>query len=903
MAWGGDLILPIEVVLPEIAAALEAGTRAVLVAPPGAGKTTRVPLALLDAPWRGDGTILVLEPRRIAARAAATRMAANLGEALGKRVGLRARFDSQSSASTRILVVTEGVFTRMVLDDPALTGIAAVLFDEFHERSLDADFGLALALEVQGALRPDLRLLIMSATLDDARITTLLGDAPLIRSEGRAFPVETRYRGRNPNARIEEEIASAIRAALRSEDGSILAFLPGQGEITRVASLLAEGGLPPDVDLCPLYGALDGKAQDAAISPAPSGRRKVVLSTSLAETSITIEGVRIVVDSGLARVPRYEPDIGVTRLETVRASRASVDQRRGRAGRTAPGIAIRLWDEAQDQGLIAFNRPEILDSDLAGFLLDCAAWGTREPATLPLLDPPPRAALEEAGKMLQEIGAIWVEKSIVPPSPLLSPTPLFPPTPNPSPPQSGGRGIPPAPLFPKAQNLKAGVSPSPHNSGGEGLGVGGNTKRQTSEADFLPNKNWQITPKGHALRQLPLPPRLGALVLEGASRGMAGEAAQLALLLSERGIGGTSLDLAARLERFTADRAPRAAQARAMAARWAKMAAERQKMEYPPLSPAGLLALTFPDRVAKSRGDAAFHLANGRMAHLEPHEALAREGFLVVAEMTGKAARARILSAIAISRAEVEASLADRLVVQDETRFDASARALRRRRIQKLGAITLEASTLPVDANEEAASLLAEGIASLGIASLPWSKVQKQRLARIRFLREAGEADWPDMTEAALAATVETWLAPFLLGKTRADEVNAETLGAALDILLPYALQKRLEEAAPTHFIAPTGNAHAIEYEGEGAPRLAIRVQELYGLTAHPALAGGKLPLTLELLSPAHRPIQITRDLPGFWVGSWAEVRRDLRGRYPRHVWPEDPANAAPTARAKPRGT
>ncbi|MFN3483311.1 MAG: ATP-dependent helicase HrpB, partial [Rhabdaerophilum calidifontis] len=398
-------VLPIDAALPDLLAALAGPGQAMLVAPPGAGKTTIVPLALLEAPWRGDGAILVLEPRRIAARAAAARMAALLDEPLGGIIGLRTRFETRESAATRILVVTEGVFARMIVDDPALAGIAAVLFDEFHERSLDADFGLALALETREALRPDLRLLVMSATLDDARLATLLGAAPLIRSEGRSFPIETRYRGRDPGQPIAPQMATAIRAALAVETGSILAFLPGQGEIERVAQLLAEGGLPADAELCPLYGALDPARQDAAIRPAPPGQRKIVLATAIAETSLTIEGVRIVVDSGLARVPRYEPDLGISRLETVRVSRASADQRRGRAGRTEPGIAIRLWDQAQDQGLVAFNRPEILDADLAGFRLDCAAWGAA-PDALRLLDPAPAAALAEAERLLAGLGAL-----------------------------------------------------------------------------------------------------------------------------------------------------------------------------------------------------------------------------------------------------------------------------------------------------------------------------------------------------------------------------------------------------------------------------------------------------------------------------------------------------------------
>lgn len=813
--------LPIEEALPALLAALEGPGQAVLVAPPGAGKTTVVPLALLAAPWRKDGTILVLEPRRIAARGAASRMAQLRGEKLGETVGLRARFDSRTSAKTRVLVVTEGVFTRMVLDDPELTGIAAVLFDEFHERSLDADFGLALALEARAALRPDLRLVVMSATLDDARIASHLGNAPLVNSQGRTFPIETRYRGRDANARIEAEVASAIRAILASEGGSILAFLPGQGEIERTLRLLEEAKLPETVDLCPLYGALPPERQDAAIRPAQTGRRKVVLATSIAETSLTIEGVRIVVDSGLARAPRFEPDLGLSRLETVRVSRASADQRRGRAGRTEPGIAIRLWDEAQDAGLMPFNRPEIFDADLSGLRLDAALWGVSSLADLRLIDPAPAAALKEAENQLRALHAL----------------------------DDAGR----------------------------------------------------ITDHGRALQKLPLRPRLAALVLAGAEHGQAQEAAQLAALTAERGVGGIGVDLGERMERLARERSPRAQAVKDMAARWAKMA--RAEASKPALSAGGLLALAFPDRIAKARGNGAFHLANGRMAALDATEALAGAPYLVVADMTGTAARARITAAAAVAREEIDALFAGDFRREEEVSFDAESGALRARRVTKLGALTLESATRPLQPGAETAKALAQAAARKGIDRLGWSKAQQQLRDRVNFVRPTEPEDWPDLSDEALAQSVDVWLAPFLLDATSLAAIDAERLGAALDALLPYAARARLDKEAPTHFTAPTGNSFAIRYEGEGAPFLAVRVQELFGLKTHPSLANGKLPLTLELLSPAQRPIQITRDLPRFWAGSWADVRADLRGRYPRHPWPEDPANALPTARAKPRGT
>lgn len=822
------LPLPITEALPSLLNALENGCSAVLVAPPGAGKTTGVPLALLAAEWRGDGTILVLEPRRIAARGAAMRMAQLIGDPLGGLIGLRTRFDSRTSEHTRILVVTEGVFTRMIVDDPALTGISAVLFDEFHERSLDADFGLALAIEAQGALRPDLRLLVMSATLDDRGIARLLGNAPVITSEGRAFLVETRYRGRDANARIEVQMAAAVLAMIRNESGSILAFLPGQGEILRLARLLEEEKLADGVEICPLYGALDPAQQDAAIRPALPGRRKIVLATAIAETSITIEGVRIIVDSGLARVPRYEPALGISTLETVRVSRASADQRRGRAGRTEPGIAIRLWDEAQDQGLIPFNRPEIMDADLSGFLLDCAAWGTNDPTALPLLDAPPEAATKEARSLLADLGAL--------------------------------------------------------------------------------NTDGLLSAKGRALRALPLSPRLAALVLSGAERGAAQEAALIAVLISERGVGGNNVDLATRLERIQSDRSPRMVQIRAMAQRWARdaMAHVRPVGAVPALSApstGALLAMAFPDRIGKARGDGAFNLANGRIAALDAADPLANSAYISVADMTGSASKARITLAAALTREELEIIHPGLIRQEDRTSFERDSGALRRRRTTRYKALTLDSAVQPVPADIESAILLAEAAAAHGIARLGWTKPQEQLRHRADFLKKAGDTDLPDLSDSALAASAAEWLAPYLLGKTALTSIDAKTLGEALDMLLPFGMRRRLDEGAPTHFVAPTGNAHPIVYEGEQAPLLSIRVQELFGLKTHPSIANGRLQLTLELLSPAHRPIQITRDLPGFWAGSWADVRADMRGRYPRHSWPDDPANALPTARAKPRGT
>ncbi|HZP69802.1 MAG TPA: ATP-dependent helicase HrpB [Pseudolabrys sp.] len=808
--------------LPALRAAFARGNCAVLVAPPGAGKTTRVPLFLLDEPWAKDRKILVLEPRRLAARAAAARMAATLGEQVGDTVGLRVRFGSRVTARTRVEVVTEGIFTRLVIDDPSLEGIAAVLFDEFHERSLDADLGLALARDAQQSLRQDLKLLAMSATLDGARVSALLGAAPVIESEGRAFPVETRYLGRDARAPIERQVADAVERALRAETGSLLVFLPGAGEIRRAESLLKDEIRDASVDVVPLYGALDAREQDRAISPSPRGRRKVVLATSIAETSLTIEGVRVVVDSGLSRVPRYEPDVGITRLETVRVSRAAADQRRGRAGRTEPGICYRLWDEPQTASLEAYTRPEILSADLSSFVLDLAQWGATDPEKLSFLDAPPRAALAEARTLLVELGAI------------------------------------------------------------DGAG--------------------RITDEGRKLRALPLPPRLARMVVDAAAEGAGEAAAAIAAVVTERGLGGDDVDLRHRLDNFRRDRSRRAEDARAMVRRWAGIAGG--KPADGKHTPGSLLALAYPDRIARNRGGdtAGFLLANGRGGNVEPTSSLAREPFLAVAELTGAAAASRIVLAAPIGLDEIEARFAGQIETREVTTFETGSASLRSRRSRRLGALLLSEQALPVAPDSGSARLLAEGIARLGIGKLPWSKAQLQFRDRVNFLRKAEGDEWPDLSDGALARTAEQWLAPFLEGKTALSQIAADDLAGALDALVPWNLRKRLDGEAPAHFTAPSGSNVPIDYEAEEGPRLAIRVQELFGLSVHPTVAGGRVPLLIELLSPAHRPVQVTRDLPGFWRGSYKDVRADLRGRYPKHPWPDDPLTAPATRRAKPRG-
>ena len=866
-----DTPLPIDVVLDDLARTLAGSNAAVLVAPPGAGKTTRVPLALLDAPWLGDRKIIMLEPRRIAARASAERMAKTLGEPVGQTIGYRVRFGSKISRATRIEVVTEGIFSRQILDDPELSDVAAVLFDEFHERSLDADIGLALARDAQTGLREDLRILVMSATLDGARVAKLLGDAPVIASEGRAFPVETRYLGRKADAPLERQMADAIATALRADPGSLLAFLPGAAEIRRTQNFVAERVHDASVEIVPLFGALDTAVQDRAIAPAPKGQRKVVLATSIAETSLTIEGVRIVVDSGMARVPRYEPDIGLTRLETVRASRAAVDQRRGRAGRTEPGVCYRLWDEPQTASLAAYTQPEILSADLSSLLLDLAQWGVSDPSTLSFLDPPPGPALKEARSLLRELGAL----------------------------------------------------------DGDG----------------------RITAEGNSLRALALPARLGRMIVDSHRLGAGEEAADIAAVLTERGLGGDSVDLEHRLDQFRRDRSQRASSARSLARRLAEQVAESERRTSsspsplagegrgggstrraslvatptPDPSPQGggeqkrvrveqgggelsagvMLALAFPDRVARNRGNGSFVLANGRGAAVDQTSSLARAPYIAVGELTGSAAQGKILLAASIAQADIESRFAAEIETADEISFDRNAMALRARRRRRLHAITLSEAPLALAPSADTARVLANGLIAAGIEQLPWSKAAKQWRDRVLFLRKAeGDSSaWPDLSDSALAEQRENWLVPALHDKLSLKEFSAGDLSDALLTLLPWDLCRRLEREAPTHFEAPTGTQLAIDYEAEQGPTIAVRLQELFGLNTHPSIAKGTIPLVLELLSPAHRPVQVTRDLPGFWRGSYAAVRSDLRGRYPRHPWPEDPASAMPTRRVKPRGT
>lgn len=794
--------------------------RAVLSAPPGAGKTTLVPLHLLGQAWRGNGKIILLEPRRLAARAAAGRMASLIGEQVGETVGYRMRLDNRISPATRIEVVTEGVFARMILDDPELTGVSVVIFDEFHERSLDADFGLALALDVQSALRDDLRILVMSATLDVERVAALLDHPPVIESLGRSFPIDIRYQDRPGGERIEDAVTRAILDAHANEAGSILAFLPGQAEITRTVERL-QGRFGAETLIAPLYGNLSQKEQDAAIRPASQGTRKIVLATSIAETSITIDGVRIVIDSGLQRLPVFEASTGITRLETVRVSRASADQRAGRAGRTEPGIAVRLWHQGQTAALPAFTPPQILSSDLSGLVLDLAHWGVQDPASLAFVDQPPETTLREARVLLGQLGAL--------------------------------------------------------------------------------DKDGALTARGKVMRDLALPPRLAAMVVSAGEAGHARDAAMIAVLLTEQGLGGTSIDIEERLRRFKAERGERAEASRRLAGRLAS-GLDSVASTAPALAGQQLLH-AFPDRIALQRGGRGrFVMANGRGAELPETERLAGSQMLVIADLTGRAAQARILAAAEVTRGDIEAELPGEIKTGDQIFFDRQSRQVRARRATRLGAIVFEETPLPRPSGAAVTQALVEGVRELGLDQLAFSKEAVQLRERIGFLHRTIGEPWPDVSDSALLSRLDEWFAPFQTEARGLSEISAAGLSNGLIALVPHELQRDLSRLAPTHFEAPTGQRHPIQYEGE-EPVLTIRVQELFGLKQHPAIAGGRLPLLLELTSPAHRPIQTTRDLPGFWAGSWKDVRADMRGRYPRHPWPERPEDALPTTRAKPRGT
>ena len=836
--------LPVLTVVPDLLAALDRASAAVLVAPPGAGKTTAVPLALLrDATWLGRQRILLLEPRRLAARAAASRMATLRGERVGDTIGWRMRGDTRISGTTRVEVVTEGVLTRMLLDDPTLDGVGLICFDEFHERSIHGDTGLALALHSQSLVRPDLRLLVMSATIDAARAATLLGDAPVISSSGRAFPVTTSFRPPRAEQRMEAATVAAVREALAEHDGDVLVFLPGAREIRRAASLL-ENSVPDTVDVWPLFGMLDARAQDAAIAPSPHGRRKIVIASAIAETSLTIEGVRVVVDSGWSRVPRYSARSGMSRLETVRVSRASADQRRGRAGRVAPGHCIRCWHEHDDAALRAHGAAEILDADLAPLALDLAGAGITNPTELSWLDAPPAAAFAQARTLLAELGAL------------------------------------------------------------DASGV--------------------LTAHGIAMSELGVHPRMAHLLLLARTRNVLALACDLVAVLEERdpirAVDARQLDpdLGLRIDALrngrrvlpaglTLDEGALARcreTARALRDRMAvRRSDERADDRHEALG--ALVALGFPDRIARRRDGAGarYLLRNGSGAMLRDQgSSLAREEWLACAALDDAGRDATIHLAARIDIATVRELYADQLTRVRSVSADAATGRVRGVVVESLGAIPLvERIAEDITPDERTTALLTLVMADWP-ESLPMNESATRTRQRLAFLHQH-DARWPDVSDAALLAQVGSWLEPIVRTSRSLDDLRRADIAAALLDGVEWSLRATLDRVAPTHITVPSGSRIPVDYSDPAAPVLAVRLQELFGATVTPSVLDGKVPLVVHLLSPAHRPVQVTRDLPGFWRTSYADVRKDLRGRYPRHSWPEDPTTAAPTHRAKPRGT
>ena len=836
--------LPIEDVLPALRRTLVEGRNALLTAAPGAGKTTRVPLALLDASWLEGKTLLMLEPRRLAARAAAYRMASTLGESVGGTVGYRMRLDTKVGPTTRIEVVTEGILARLLQDDPALSDYAIVLFDEFHERSLQADTGLALCLESQRLFRPDLRLLVMSATLDCGPVSELLGQAPMIVCEGRMFPVETRYLDQPLSGHLDVAVVQAIRRSLAQDPGSLLVFLPGMAEIRRVERKLLDLNLGSNILIAPLHGDLPQEAQDRAIAQAQPGTRKIVLATSIAETSLTIDGVRVVIDAGLLRVPRFDPRSGLTRLETIRVTQDSAEQRRGRAGRLEPGVCSRLWTAAEHQSLAPRRPPEMLDADLAPLLLELALWGTANPAELSWLTPPPAGAIAQARELLTGLGAL--------------------------------------------------------------------------------NLDGQITAHGRQMAELPLHPRLAHMLLKAVPLQLSNLACELAALLSERDIlrgpsGWRNADLRLRLDVLhgahdhaagaTVDRAA-CRRVRRTSDLWQRQltqpANKRQADKQEDLYSVGLLlALAYPDRIAqRQRGtDARYLMANGRGALFATPDPLGSEDYLVIADLDDGTQWARIDLAAPIQLPNLETLHGDKIQVLDEISWEDTAQVVRTTRQRRLGQLILSEQGLSKPDPVQIATALLQGIRRVGLDKLAWTPELRQWRARVAFLRriEGQESRWPDLSDETLRQTLDAWLGPYLSGLTTLDRVTRLGLTQPLHALLTWEQQRQLERWAPTHLTVPSGSNVRVEYETPDLPILAVRLQEMFGCKDTPRLVEGKIPVMLHLLSPARRPVQITKDLSSFWKTAYHEAKKELRGRYPKHSWPDDPLTAPPTAKARRR--
>ena len=849
--------LPIDEVLPQLRAALTAHRSVILQAPPGAGKSTVVPLALLEEPWARGKRLIMLEPRRLAARAVAQRMAGTLREGVGQTVGYRMRLDTRVSKATRIEVVTEGVLTRMLQSDPSLEGVAALIFDEFHERSLQADLGLALSLDARDNLSPDLKLVMMSATLDGERVAALLGDAPIVTAQGRMFPVETRFAGkgapvlfdpaaaRGSQESPEKIVAQIVLGALSEEPGDVLVFLPGAREIRRVQTLVEErlrSAVTSRVLVLPLFGELSAGEQDAALAPGEGGARKVVLATNIAETSLTIPGVRVVVDSGLVRRSVFDPATGMSRLETQRISRASADQRQGRAGRVESGVCYRAWSEGAQRSLAPFSPPEITDADLTPLALDLANWGVRDAAELRWLDAPPAAMMASARDLLAHLGAL----------------------------------------------------------DGDG----------------------RITAHGREMASLGVHPRLAHMLLKARDLGAVALAADFAALLSERDLlrgapGSRDTDVRTRRDLLRGERAPpgvdwgsfqRAKKtSQDLRRRLERETAAGERRSANDVDAGILLAFAYPDRIGRRRAgdEARYTLANGRGAHFADAQSLGRQDFIVAVDLDDRERDARILLAAPLARSDIEKHCADQIVRAASVEWNSREKAVMARRVVRLDAVVLDDVPLPEVPVEAARAAMLTGVRELGINALNWTRDARDLQARMEFVRHAaGESnDWPAVDDVSLAETLEDWLAPWLDGVTRKDHLSRISLPEAFRAMLPWDQQRKLDELAPTHLEVPSGSRIRIDYLDESAPVVSVRLQEVFGLEKTPLIGGGKVPITFKLLSPAQRPVQVTRDLSGFWRGSYADVRKDMRGRYPKHYWPENPLEAEPTrgVRRRPR--